>query len=71
MKVIDAHCHLYEMCDVKDAVNRARDAGVTKVVVVSEDLSSMEQTLKLRDEFPEFVLPGLGVHPARSRGRRT
>ena len=64
MVIIDAHCHLYDLSDVKDAVNRARDAGVTKALVVSEDLRSMQQTLKLRDGFPEFVLPGLGVHPA-------
>ena len=23
----------------------------------------VEQTLRLRDDFPEFVLPGLGIHP--------
>ena len=63
MRLIDAHCHLYSLSNIGDAVLHARDAGVAKVVVVSEDLQTMEQTLKLRDDFPEFVLPSLGIHP--------
>jgi TatD DNase family protein len=63
MNLIDSHCHLYSLSNVKDAILQARDAGVTKVVVVSENLQTMEQTLKLRDTFPEFVFPGLGIHP--------
>jgi TatD DNase family protein len=63
MKVIDSHCHLYSLPNVEEAISRARDAGVEKVVVVSEDLNTMEQTLRLRDNFPNFALPGLGVHP--------
>lgn len=60
---IDSHCHLYSLSNIEDAILHARDAGVAKVVVVSEDLQTMEQTLKLRDDFPEFVLPSLGIHP--------
>lgn len=63
MGLIDSHCHLYSLSNVEDAVLHARDAGVTKVVVVSEDLETMEQTLRLRDDFPGFVLPSLGIHP--------
>ena len=63
MNLIDSHCHLYSLSNVKDAINQARDAGVAQAVVVSENLQTMEQTLKLRDAFPEFVLPGLGIHP--------
>jgi Tat protein secretion system quality control protein TatD with DNase activity len=63
MNLIDSHCHLYSLSNVKDAIIQARDAGITKAVVVSENLQTMEQTLKLRDAFPEFVLPGLGIHP--------
>jgi len=63
MNLIDSHCHLYSLSNVKDAILQARDAGVTKVVVVSENLQTMKQTLKLRDTFPEFVFPGLGIHP--------
>ncbi|MBW2005034.1 MAG: TatD family hydrolase [Deltaproteobacteria bacterium] len=63
MNLIDSHCHLYSLSNVKDAILQARDAGITKAVVVSENLETMEQTLKLRDTFPEFVLPGLGIHP--------
>lgn len=63
MSLIDAHCHPYALSDAEDAVFRARAAGVTQVVAVSEDYDSMEQTLRLRDAFPDFILPGLGIHP--------
>jgi TatD DNase family protein len=63
MNLIDSHCHLYSLSNVKHAIIQARDAGIIKAVVVSENLETMEQTLKLRDAFPEFVLPGLGIHP--------
>lgn len=63
MKVIDSHCHLYSLSNPEDAILHARDIGVEKVVVVSEDLQTMEQTLNLRDNFPDFILPGLGIHP--------
>ena len=63
MSLIDAHCHPYALRDLEDAVFRARAAGVTQVVAVSEDYDSMEQTLRLRDTFPDFILPGLGIHP--------
>jgi len=63
MSLVDCHCHLYALARVETAILRARDAGVAKAVVVSEDKPSMEQTLRLRDNFPEFVLPGLGIHP--------
>lgn len=61
--LIDSHCHLYALSNVADAILHARDAGVTKAIVVSEDLQTMGQTLRLRDDFPEFVLPSLGIHP--------
>lgn len=64
MKLIDSHCHLYSLANIEDAILHARRAGVAKAVVVSENLETMEQTLKLRDDFPEFVLPCLGIHPA-------
>jgi TatD DNase family protein len=63
MSLIDSHCHLYALRDAQDAVFHARAAGVTQIVVVSEDRASMEQTLRLRDAFPDFILPGLGIHP--------
>jgi TatD DNase family protein len=63
MSLIDSHCHLYALRDVEDAVLHARAAGVTQIVSVSEDHDSMQQTLRLRDAFPDFILPGLGIHP--------
>lgn len=66
MDLIDIHCHLYSIPNVEEEVQRARDAGVSRVLVVSEDLDTMEKTLRIRDRFPDFVLPGLGIHPANA-----
>ncbi|HPR63465.1 MAG TPA: TatD family hydrolase [Thermoanaerobaculia bacterium] len=66
MNLIDAHCHLYSLDHPEEEVQRAKDAGVESVICVSEDLKTMEAVLAIRDRFPDFVLPGLGIHPAES-----
>ena len=66
MALTDIHCHLYSVDDFEGAVREALEAGVDKALVVSEKLDSMEEVLRMRDRFPDFVLPGLGIHPAES-----
>lgn len=61
--LIDTHCHLYQIADVEGAVRRAREQGVRRIVVVSEDAASMRKALDLKGRF-EGVMAGLGLHPA-------
>jgi len=61
--LIDTHCHLYQIADVEGAVRRAREQGVRRIVVVSEDAASMRRALDLKGRF-EGVMAGLGLHPA-------
>lgn len=63
--LIDSHCHLDQIDDLEPAIYEARDAGVERIVAVSEDLRSMRAVLELRARFPETIVAGLGIHPQR------
>ncbi|MFO7965466.1 MAG: TatD family hydrolase [Desulfobacterales bacterium] len=61
--LIDTHVHLDMIQSPADAVRRARDAGVSKIVAVGTHLKSNRKTLDLGEQFPETVLPAIGYHP--------
>lgn len=63
MSVIDAHCHLDQLEHPETALDRARDAGVEKVLAVTEGVESGRIALELKASFPDRVLAGLGIHP--------
>jgi len=56
----DSHSHLESLSDPHAAVERARTAGVGRIVTVSEHLPSMQGNLALAGE---GILVGLGLHP--------
>jgi TatD DNase family protein len=60
--VIDTHAHLDALEDVDGAVDRARKAGVTRILSVGTDVERVKQTLALADEY-EGVYAIVGVHP--------
>ena len=67
----DTHCHLDELVEpagiLPDGiVRRAAEAGVTRVIAVSQDRASMQQVLELRRRYPALVLAGLGLHPMQA-----
>ena len=63
--LIDTHVHLnadhYDE-DLDDVIERAREAGVEKMVVVGFDRKTIERTMKLIDEH-EDVYGVIGWHP--------
>lgn len=62
---IDTHTHLYDerlMAD-RDQVQRAIDAGVTKMYMPNCDSSTIEGMLAFTDQWPINCLPMMGVHP--------
>jgi len=63
MEVIDTHAHLNEIADLDGALERARRAGVGKVVSIGMEIDSNLSTLKLAKRFPETVSPAIGYHP--------
>lgn len=63
MNLCDSHCHLYDIENLEEEINFCKEIGFSGILCVSEDLESMEKTLKLRDLFGEIIYPALGIHP--------
>ncbi|MEJ5165898.1 MAG: TatD family hydrolase, partial [Thermoanaerobaculia bacterium] len=64
MILCDAHCHLYDVENLESEIKKCIEMGFKAILCVSEDLETMEKTLKIRDKFGEIIYPGLGIHPA-------
>jgi TatD DNase family protein len=60
--VIDTHAHLDALDDPDDAVARAREAGVMRILTVGTDLDGCRRALELADRH-EGVYAILGIHP--------
>ena len=65
MKLIDSHAHLDLVADLPQALEQARQAGVTAIVAQGRDRRSGEHALKLASDYPGFIFPSLGLHPYR------
>lgn len=64
--VIDTHAHLYATeyeNDIKEVVARAKQSGVIKVLLPNIDTHTIEILHLLYDEYPDFFLPMMGLHP--------
>ncbi len=59
----DSHCHLDQLPSPGEALERAREAGVHRVVAVAEDEKSIDVILQLKARYPDQVLVGVGLHP--------
>ncbi len=72
--LVDSHCHLQDSqfdADREDVLRRARDAGVSAMVVVGTDMESSRQAINLADSH-EDVYAVIGFHPhytSRMTGR--
>ena len=66
MRLIDTHTHIYMPdfdADRAEVVERARQAGVEKMMLPAVDLSSIEPMRKLRDSYPGVFALAAGIHP--------
>ena len=66
--MIDAHAHLTDRrftTDVADVLERARKAGIVRVLTAAEDLASSEAALALAAHHDD-VRVAIGVHPHRA-----
>jgi TatD DNase family protein len=65
--MIDSHIHLDadQYADVAGLIKRARDAGVTAVVVPGITPASNRRVLEMAAEHPGFVHAAAGFHPER------
>jgi TatD DNase family protein len=60
--VIDTHAHLTSLDDADEAVARAVEAGVTRILTVGTDVEDCRRALSLADRH-EGVFAILGIHP--------
>jgi len=59
---IDVHCHIETFKDIKEVIERARQAGVRIIINNSVDLKSIKKSIALADWFPEVRI-ALGIYP--------
>ncbi len=65
MKLFDSHCHLDERAfdhDIDPVLNRAMEAGVTRVLTVGTDPQSSLKAVSIAESYPG-VYASVGVHP--------
>ncbi|MBU0509980.1 TatD family hydrolase [bacterium] len=65
--MIDTHSHLYFpdfANDLPEVIERAVQAGVTKIITVATDRATAEECLKIAGRFPGIVSAAIGVHPS-------
>lgn len=63
---IDTHSHIYTeefKSDRTEAIQRAKSAGIDKIVIPNIDSSSIRSLLNLTDSDPGYFIPLIGLHP--------
>jgi TatD DNase family protein len=60
--VIDTHAHLTSLDDADEAIERAAEAGVTRILTVGTSVEDCRRALALADRY-EGVFAILGIHP--------
>ncbi|MDE6556694.1 MAG: TatD family hydrolase, partial [Duncaniella sp.] len=66
MQFVDTHTHIYLPefdADRKEVVDRALDAGITKMVLPNVDLGTIGPMRRLASEYPENFSMAIGLHP--------
>ena len=66
MIYIDTHTHLYDEqlnIDEPQMIQRAIDAGVTKMYMPNCDSSTVDAMLRIADMYPQNCFPMMGLHP--------
>ena len=67
MGIIDTHTHIFASefdQDIAEVVDRAKRAGVTKILLPNIDVESVHRLHKLSDEYPDYCFPMMGLHPS-------
>jgi TatD DNase family protein len=69
MPFTDSHTHLYDDQLVSDQhqIQRAIDAGVTKMYMPNCDSTTIDGMLRLADKYPTNCFPMMGLHPTSVR----
>lgn len=71
MKYIDTHSHIYLEefdQDLPDIIRRAREAGVSHILLPNVDHTTLDRMLKVCSAYPGYCYPMIGVHPTSVKG---
>lgn len=63
---IDTHSHIYGAefdADREDVIDRAKEAGVSRIILPDIDANSRTAMLELADRYPDMMYPLIGLHP--------
>ncbi|MFO8007932.1 MAG: TatD family hydrolase [Candidatus Brocadiia bacterium] len=66
MELFDSHAHLNSdrfTADLAQVLQRAREAGVARMVCPGVDLPSSRRAVELTSQHPERILAAVGIHP--------
>ncbi len=66
IRLVDSHAHIYLddfREDLNEVIDRAKEAGVERIYMPNIDHTSIEDMLRLADDFPGYCLPMMGLHP--------
>lgn len=67
MNLIDSHCHLvshrYQEEEITEIIDRAVQAGVTRMITLGTLPENWPAHLKLAESHPKHILVCLGIHP--------
>jgi TatD DNase family protein len=68
--MIDTHSHIYDEAydaDFEQVVERARAAGVERIVMPGIDSTCYDRMVACADTLPGFAYPAIGLHPTEIR----
>lgn len=60
--LIDSHAHLVSLDKLSDVLERAKENNIVKIVSISSDIPSTEETIALAER-NSFIFATTGVHP--------
>jgi TatD DNase family protein len=66
IKLIDTHSHIFTTEfdeDRSEAILRAKKTGIKKILLPNIDVESIPLLLKCCEEYPQYCLPMMGLHP--------
>lgn len=66
MPYIDTHSHIYLEefdQDLPEVVARAKESGVSQILLPNVDSTTLERMLKVCSDYPNYCYPMIGVHP--------
>lgn len=64
--MIDSHAHIYAeqfADDIASVMDRAKQAGVSKILMPNIDLNSIDAMYEIAEAYPNYAIPMMGLHP--------